>query len=379
MTVQLCKTDNYDKEDGMDNFKYMAIVDWAKDYIASEGLKPDDRFLTEKQLCTIHGVSRQTVRQAMMKLESENIISRVRGSGTFVTARAAAASESQPATAKKSIGVISTYFSDYIFPHIVTGIESVLGDVGYTMQLSITHNQVLEETQALESMLSSGVCGLIVEPSKSALPNPNIALYQKIKESGIPLVFFNAKYPWASFPYASMDDVAAGRKVTDFLFECGHKNIAGIFALDDIQGHKRYSGFMESCLSHNVKGSEKNVFWFATADKNSIFKYAKDKFLDMFSSTTSVVCYNDMMAINLLRFCKENGIKVPEDLSVVGIDDSRYATICEVPLTSVHHPHKKLGNAAAKMLVGMIERGDTVCEDEIFEPELIVRDSVISV
>ena len=99
----------------------------------------------------------------------------------------------------------------------------------------------------------------------------------------------------------------------------------------------------------------------------------------MFSSTTAVVCYNDMMAINLLRFCKENGIKVPEDLSVVGIDDSRYATICEVPLTSVHHPHKKLGNAAAKMLVGMIERGDTVCEDEIFEPELIVRDSVISV
>ena len=360
----------------MEGFKYTAIVDWAKDYIKQKGLKPDDRFLTEKELCTIHGVSRQTVRQAMMTLERENIISRVRGSGTFVTERAVDAAVVTAAPAKKSVGVISTYFSDYIFPHIVTGIESVLGDMGYTMQLSITHNQVLEETQALESMLSSGVCGLIVEPSKSALPNPNTELYKKIRASGMPLVFFNAKYEWSNFPYAAMDDAAAGRKITDYLFDCGHKDIAGIFALDDIQGHKRYSGFMESCLAHNVKGSEQNVFWYATADKSKMFTYAKDKLLDMLDCATAVVCYNDMVAINLMRFCKENAIRVPEDLSIAGIDDSRYASICEVPLTSVHHPHKKLGAAAAKMLVSMIERKDMSCDDMLFEPELIVRESI---
>ena len=360
----------------MDNFKYTAIVDWAKDYIKQNGLKPDDRFLTEKELCTIHGVSRQTVRQAMMTLERENIISRVRGSGTFVTERAVNSASPAAAPAKKSVGVISTYFSDYIFPHIVTGIESVLGETGYTMQLSITHDQVLEETQALESMLSSGVCGLIVEPSKSALPNPNTELYKSIKAAGIPLVFFNAKYEWSDFPYAAMNDNSAGRKVTDYLFECGHRDIAGIFALDDIQGHKRYSGYMESCLAHNVKGSEKNVFWFPTADKSKIFSYAKDKLLELVDHTSAVVCYNDMVAINLIKFCKENAIRVPEELSVVGIDDSRYASICEVPLTSVHHPHKKLGAAAAEMLIGMIERNDMTCGDQVFEPELIIRDSV---
>lgn len=366
------------RREDMDNFKYTAIVDWAKDYIKTNGLKPDDRFLTEKELCTIHGVSRQTVRQAMMTLERENIISRVRGSGTFVTERAAgiAAPGAAAAPAKKIVGVISTYFSDYIFPHIVTGIESVLGDRGYTMQLSITHDQVLEETQALENMLSSGVCGLIVEPSKSALPNPNTELYNKIRASGIPLVFFNAKYQWADFPYAAMDDTIAGKKVTDHLFDCGHRDIAGIFALDDIQGHKRYSGFMQSCLEHNVSDAEKNVFWFLAADKSKMFTFGKDKLLELFDRTTGVVCYNDMVAINLMKFCKENAIRVPEDLSVVGIDDSRYASICEVPLTSVHHPHKKLGATAAKMLISMIENKDISCKDEIFEPELIVRDSV---
>lgn len=357
----------------MDNYKYLAIVDWVKNYIAEEKLGPNDRFLTEKQLCTIHNVSRQTVRQALMMLESENVICRVRGSGTFVSGRNTPQTSAQ---AKKSIGVISTYFSDYIFPHIVTGIESVLNDAGYSMQLAITHNQVFEETQALETMLSHGVAGLIVEPSKSALPNPNAALYTELKRRDLPLVFFNAKYPWADFPCATMDDEAAGRIVTDHLIECGHRSIAGLFALDDIQGHKRYSGYMKSCLEHNITGWENNVFWFSTSDRSSMFRFAKGKLLDLLDSVTAVVCYNDKLAISLLQMCREKGIKVPEDLSVVGIDDSRYASICDVPLTTVHHPHSKLGEAAAEMLLGIIDRRAPFPEDRIFVPELIVRSSV---
>ncbi|MBQ8965461.1 GntR family transcriptional regulator [Ruminococcus sp.] len=358
----------------MDNYKYLMIVDWVKEHINSKGMKPNDRFLTEKQLCDIHGVSRQTVRQALMLLESENIIVRVRGSGTFV---GNGIGRSTPVTVKGSIGVISTYFSDYIFPHIVTGVESVLGSAGCTMQLAITHNQVFEETQALESMLANGVQGLIVEPSKSALPNPNMELYARLKREHIPLVFFNAKYPWADQPCVAMDDVAAGRTVTDHLFNCGHTEIAGIFALDDIQGHKRYSGYMESCLAHGVAASEKNVMWFATSEKNDMFTYASDKLLGLLRGKTAVVCYNDKLAVKLLRLLRENGIRVPEDMSVVGIDDSRYASICEVPLTTVHHPQKKLGEAAAQMLLDMIDMKGGVKNDLLFTPELVVRDSVL--
>ncbi|MBQ6033904.1 MAG: winged helix-turn-helix transcriptional regulator, partial [Ruminococcus sp.] len=68
----------------MEDYKYMTIVEWSKNFISSHKLKPKDRFLTEKELCEIHGVSRQTVRQALMCLENENVISRVRGSGAFV-------------------------------------------------------------------------------------------------------------------------------------------------------------------------------------------------------------------------------------------------------------------------------------------------------
>lgn len=355
----------------MEDYKYLAIVEWVKEYIAKEKLRPNDRFLSEKELCAIHGVSRQTVRQALKCLESDNILCRVRGSGTFVKA-----STISPASRVNRVGVVSTYFSDYIFPHIVTGIESVLNESGIAMQLSITHNQVMEEAQALKTMIANGVQGLIVEPSKSALPNPNMELYQEIKSKNIPLVFFNAKYPWADFPYTAMDDETAGKIVTDYLFECGHRQVSGIFALDDIQGHKRYSGFMRSCIDHDIRTAERNVLWFATSEKSSIFLYAQNKLLDILTNSTAVVCYNDKVAVNLLRFCREHDIRVPDDISVVGIDDSKYATICDVPLTTVRHPHQLLGETAAKMLMEQMYTPAETQKDRLFAPELIIRDSV---
>ncbi|HBB72319.1 MAG TPA: GntR family transcriptional regulator [Ruminococcus sp.] len=355
----------------MEDYKYLTIVEWAKNYIATEKLKPNDRFLTEKELCAIHGVSRQTVRQALMRLESENIICRVRGSGTFVKGGVTAV----PALTR-SIGVISTYFSDYIFPYIVTGIESVLNEAGYAMQLAITHNQVYEETQALRSMMSHGVQGLIVEPSKSALPNPNMDLYMELKRSNVPLVFFNAKYPWSDFPCVAMDDVAAGKMVTDHLFNNGHTRISAIFALDNIQGHKRYKGFMESCIAHGANSAEKNVIWFAAAEMKKLFQYGRERLMEMLRNSTAVVCYNDDAAISLLQFCKEYGISVPDEVSIVGIDDSSLAPICDVPLTTAAHPHRRLGEMAARSLLDQIAAPQADHKDVLFNPDLKERNSV---
>ncbi|MBR6070466.1 MAG: GntR family transcriptional regulator [Ruminococcus sp.] len=357
----------------MEDYKYLNIVEWAKDYIASNNLKPKDRFLTEKELCEIHGVSRQTVRQALMCLENENVISRVRGSGAFVSA--GSAQPDQPSQVR-NIGVISTYFTDYIFPQIVTGIESVLNDSGYSMQLAITHNKVSEEQQALQSMISSGVQGLIIEPSKSALPNPNMELYDELRRKNIPVVFFNAKYPWSDYPCVSIDDEAAGRLATDYAFGCGHRRIAGIFALDDIQGHKRYSGFTKSCIAHGLRNAEENVLWFATSDKNSVFTSGENNLLVLLSETTAVVCYNDNIAVKLLQFCKEHDISVPDEISVLGIDDSKYASICDVPLTTIAHPKRRLGEAVAEKLIDLICSPSADNNDIIFTPELKIRDSV---
>ena len=354
----------------MDEFKYLNIVEWAKEYIKTNHLHEGAKFYSEKELCDIHGVSRQTVRQALMTLENENIIVRRRGSGTFIKS---AAKTTVPSNI--TVGVISTYFSDYIFPSIVTGIEKVLKENDVVMQLSITHNQVADETRALKTMLSQDVNGLIIEPSKSALPNPNMALYEKIKQMNIPVVFFNAKYPWADSPCVAMDDVAAGRIVTEHLWEIGHRRISGIFALDDIQGHKRYSGYMETLLKHNSPAAEQNVLWYSTNERKSFFSVSADRILNLLNNSSAVVCYNDNIAVSLLSFCKKHGIRVPDDISIVGIDNAKLSRICEVPLTTATHPHQLLGETAAQKLMEAISDPGAYQKDELFIPELIVRKS----
>jgi len=256
----------------------------------------------------------------------------------------------------------------------VTGIEKVLKNNNVGMQLSITHNQVFEESKALKTMLEQDIRALIIEPSRSALPNPNVKLYEKIKELNIPLVFFNAKYPWADFPCVTMDDVAAGKIATEHLIQLGHTRIGGVFAFDDIQGHKRYQGFLSAFEEHGITLEEQNVMWFSTSEKKEFFT-REDRIKGLLERVTAVVCYNDSHAVSLLELCKKWNVCVPEDLSVVGIDDSKLAKICEVPLTTVRHPHQLLGERAAQKILEMIENPEKCFQDVLYEPELVERES----
>lgn len=365
------KSRQYRKElTNTENFKYLSIAEWAEKYISDGNISAGERFFSEKELCDIHGVSRQTVRQALALLESRNVICRKRGSGTFVKSVAGSFHGSG-----FSVGVISTYFSDYIFPSIVTGIEKVLSKNNVGMQVSITHNLVSEESKALKAMLAQNVRGLIVEPSKSALPNPNMQLYDEIRRLKIPLIFFNAKYPWADFPCVAMDDIAAGRIVTDHLFKIGHRKISGIFSLDDMQGHDRYRGFAESCAQHGVMTAEQNALWFSTNEKNTLFTMSADRIKALLSGSTAIVCYNDSLAVNLLDFCRKQGISVPDDISVISIDDSKLSSLGDIKLTSARHPHQLLGEKAAEVLLEEIHTGNALSKDVIFTPELILRSS----
>ncbi len=357
----------------MDDYKYLAIVEWAKKYISDHQLMPDARFLSENELCGIHNVSRQTVRQALKLLEDENIIVRIRGSGTYVKSIAASP---QNNLRPKTVGVVSTYFSDYIFPDIITGIESVLKNNGIGIQLSITHNKVYEEAQALRALIAHGVSGIIVEPSKSALPNPNAALYQELQANGIPLVFFNAGYPWLDAPCVTMNDMSAAKKVTDYLFDCGHQKISAIFSMDDIQGHERYRGFMESCREHDILQAEQNVLWYYTGERDGLLASCESRITELLKASTAVVCYNDKLAVELMELCRSKGIRVPDDISVTGIDDARIATLCDVQLTTVKHPHGLMGEKAAQIMLRCMNDPHVPQNGHVFGAELVVRDSV---
>ncbi|MDR1604907.1 MAG: GntR family transcriptional regulator [Gracilibacteraceae bacterium] len=354
----------------MDNYKYRAIAAWAKRYIEDNALAAGDRFYSETELCRIHNVSRQTVRQALAVLERQNVLTKRRGSGTFVQT-----TKQQRVRIMPTVGVIATYFSDYIFPSIVTGIESELAKNDVAMQLAATHNHVAEETRALQAMLAQEIDGLIVEPCKSGLPNPNTALYDEIRARGIPLIFFNAKYPQMDFPLIAMDDKEAGRIAAEHLISLGHEKVAALLVFDDYQGQLRYKGYLDALMAHHLPLSEGRILWFSTDEWDSLFTVSKERVLSLLSGATAVLCYNDKLAAALVDFCKKEGILVPDGLSVAGIDDSSLAERCEVPLTSVTHPKQKLGEKAAALLLEMIRGGTQNEKGYLYRPRLVIRRS----
>ena len=333
--------------------KYIEIVDWIKKKIENGELTIGNRIYSENELVAIFGVSRQTVRHAISILCNEGLLERRRGSGTYI---------SKPKERKKDtkrIAVITTYIDEYIFPSIIKRVEQRLSKEGYVIQLAFTNNSVEKERQILEGILrSKSVDGIIVEAVKSGLPNPNLHLYNALKEQDIPFIFINSYYPEIDAPHVSMNDRKAGHLVTQHLLSCGHRNIAAIFKCDDGQGMLR----------------GERVIWIDTDEQRNLGEDA-GRILRRIRNCTACVCYNDEVANKLVAICLEQGMKVPQDISITGMDNSDLTTYCEVPLTSAINPINELGEKVAQAMLDVLA-GKAVDKAIELEPKLEIRHSV---
>ncbi|NMB42922.1 MAG: substrate-binding domain-containing protein [Clostridiales bacterium] len=352
--------------------KHEILSNWIRGNINNGAFPPGTKIPSEKELALKFGYSRQTVRYAIGRLASEGILIKERGKGTFVQDNKTKNTRS----ATNRIGVITTYLDDYIFPCIIQGIEGVLTEKGYTLSLGITYNNSLNEEQCLLQILESGVDGIIIEGTKSALPNRNEDLFKNIKKHGIPLVFINGFYSGFNNSYVVMNDVEAGGMITEELINKGHIEIGGIFKSDDMQGIKRFEGMIQMAKKHNIAINDRSILWYTTEDKEYLFNGKMDQYiLDRFDNCTGVVCYNDEIASKFIEILKRNHLKVKDDISVVSFDNSFLAKNTLYNLTSIDYPSKQIGITAAKVLLKMIE--NPLYEKKIkLKPSIIIRDSV---
>ncbi|HHW49240.1 MAG TPA: GntR family transcriptional regulator [Clostridiaceae bacterium] len=350
--------------------KYQALKEYLIDTIKSEKLKPGDQIETEIELAEKFGVSRHTIRQAIGELVAEGWLYRVQGKGTFVDRRPDIA-----AINCKTIGVMTTYLNEYIFSAIIRGIDRILSSKGYNIILSCTYNRHEKEKMCMHNMLNQRIDGLIVESTRSALPNPNLQLYKELSARGVPILFIHGCYKDLNYSYIVEDDMLGGYLAAKHLIELGHKKIGGIFKVDDIQGHYRFEGFQKACSEYGISLSDSNVLWFDTFDLDFKFEaYSGNTIKNIVRNTTGIVCYNDQIAVKVLDAIRGMGLSVPEDVSIVSFDDSDLATASEPKLTTLAHPKEQLGVRAAESIIQMIERKVNYFGEKI-EPKLIVRNS----
>ena len=353
------------------DFKYVAIRKWIVKNIENNDFKHGDKLPSENLMCNKFAISRQTVRNAISELEKEGIVKRVRGSGTYVA-------KTLKEMHNNTVGVLLSYLNDYIFPSILQGIEETLTVEGFGMDLGITYNKLEQERRFLERMLTSNISGLIVEGTKTGLPNPNIHLYEEFIRRKIPVIFIHNYYSGLRCPSVLIDDVGCAKKLTQILIEAGHTDIAGFFKFDDMQGQRRYEGYVKALTEAEIPINEEIIGWFSNNSRESLFKYPSYPILDNISKCSAIMCYNDQLASKMYSYFNKNGIKIPDDISMVGFDDSLSSPITHMELTTVRHPKKELGKVAAQRLMKMIQNGvDCIsCEPMLMDAAIVMRSSV---
>jgi len=351
--------------------KYEIVERDLKEKILAGIYAINDKLPTESELMSTYGVSRYTIRRAVGDLENEHYIYRIQGGGIFIDDWQNAI---KAPLKSKVIGVITTHIADYIFPNIITGIDRYISSEGYSILISNTQNNPEKERKSIQKMMESNLAGLIIEPTQSALDNPNKDLYQKIKDQELPTLFINAHYPELDFPYIEMDDFESGKVVTEQLIKLGHHKILGLFKIDDSQGVHRMNGFVKAYQERNELALLSEIVMYQSTDNMHAVFTKLEKILLRDDRPSAIICYNDQLAIQVIDLIRSIGLEVPADVSVMGFDNYQLSQYISPKLSTVEHPKEKMGRAAGKMILEMIETG-TKGEPLIYEPKLVIRDS----
>ena len=328
-------------------FKYLRLAAELQAEL-SAGTFPD-KLPTEQALCEAYQVSRQTVRQALEYLVELGLIEKRQGSGSRVVRRRSFGTD--------RVAVVTSYIDDYIFPSVLQDIQRVLVRRGYSTLLFATNNMVGREREILQELLRQPLGGLIVEGSKTALPNPNLDLYEKLDRAGIPMVFLHGGYrELENSVCVSDDNFGGGYLAARHLITRGHTRIAGIFKSDDIQGQQRYLGYLSAVRDAGLPLADSQVLWYTTEERRFLMDYGHNDILTHFlqfylKDCTAVGCYNDEIADRLIRLLLSKSRRVPEDVAVVSFDNSYYSDLCPVRITSLAHEAHKMGGLSAQLLM----------------------------
>lgn len=357
---------------GTINKKFEYIYDDLRIRIENGTFLPDDKLPSESELIVQYGVSRYMARKALEQLETDGLICKHQGKGCFVRTP----SVPMPyASNSRQILLIASRAEHFYFLKSINGIEQALQDTGYTLTIKLSNYNPEAEAALLKEAFRNDYAGILLFPSDSAHIHTNQFLYRYIEANRIPCIFMGNKIPFINIPSVINDDYIGGKIAAEYLLQKGHTSFVSIMNSEEYSGCMRYAGFMEALNYSSTPITFESVLWFEHHEKDSIFSPDRPEILELAKKTTSFFCFNDSAAVNLYDLLTRSGYRVPDDISIIGFDDSYLCETNPVKLTSLHQDPTHIGYTAAKNLLRLID--DPSFEGSmVFRPYLVERDSV---
>jgi LacI family transcriptional regulator len=273
----------------------------------------------------------------------------------------------------RTLGLVITNIANPFYTELAQGIEKTATKLGYSIILCSTQSNISTEKQYIEMLRSKGVDGIIF--SSAHMEDPNIVT---LAEEEFPIIMVNRRtyHPTVKekIDYVGVDNILGGFMAVEHLIRLGHKRIGVIGgSAESSVGLERLEGGKKALEAYGVKQGD-DFFLEGNFLKRSGYQRAK-QFLKMAEMPTAIFATNDYMALGVYQAILEEGLRIPEDVALIGFNDIEFSSMRGIELTTIGQKKFEMGAIAVEMLVEKIEKGDDrPSAKEIFlVPELIIR------
>ncbi len=270
------------------------------------------------------------------------------------------------------IGVIVPEIVHFFFSTVISGIDESATDAGYNVMIFQSNESYEREVLNVQSLLSSRVDGVLISLAKTT---GKFAHIKQLLDRDIPVVFFDRACDEIETDKVVVDDFDGALTAVEYLIKTGCKRIAHFAATQQLQiGYQRKRGYITALEKNKIEVDDDLIIHCDTYE--SAMKLTK-KVLTISNPPDAIFAVNDLTAIGALNVAKQMGLKVPEDISIIGFTDGLVSTVTDPLLTTISQHGFEMGRKAAKILV---KRINNQCESnppiiEVIKTDLIIRDS----
>ncbi|MBK6724872.1 MAG: LacI family DNA-binding transcriptional regulator [Acidobacteria bacterium] len=283
-----------------------------------------------------------------------------------------------------TVGLVLGDISNPYSTEIANAVRERLAARGYNLFICISEHSANEDIGAFESLVDHNIDGLIVATRSNQDGDERL---RSIADSNLPVVVVGRDFHHSRVDFVSADNLRGGFEATQHLIDLGHRRIAFIGAgFESRSSLKRLQGYLNALEKHGIEIDERLI----TGRKESVSDvpgYSTEKIgyegmkrlLSLPSPPTAVFARNDFTAVGAMSAIKDAGLSIPQDIAIVGFDDTPLASHMMPALTTVRQPMRLLGQLAAEMLLKRIAIEDELERDErVLDCELIVRGSTVA-
>ena len=264
------------------------------------------------------------------------------------------------------VGLVLPELANPIFPAFAEVVAGSLAKRGLTPVLCTRTSEGVSEGDYVDMLLDQHVSGVIFAGGNYAQGDAEHEHYHRMAERGLPVVLVNAAIDDIGFPTVATDDSHAVEQAYGHLRSLGHERIGLILGPPDhVPSARKLTAFLAQ--SGEAEFVERTMFSMEGGHA------AAGRLVRR--GVTGLICASDVLALGAIRCARRLGLTVPDDVSVVGYDDSAFMACTDPPLTTIRQPIEAMGQAVVALLVSEIAGGTVPADELMFEPELVVRGS----